>query len=125
MKYIIPFALIFVTGCSAIQTQSAVTKAYKAEATADAAVTTAMSAWGAYVKTENPPASEQVTVEKAFNDYQKAELAAIDATVAFANASGTNSVTAQQNESTALTSAASSLSELLTVSAQFESSTNK
>jgi hypothetical protein len=110
------------TGCA---TQSVTTAAYKTEATTDAAVTTAMSAWGAYVSMYHPPTSQELEVEKAFDAYQQAELAAIDATTAYANAAGTNSVAESQQETVALTSATQSLTDLLNLAAQFEQSTNK
>jgi hypothetical protein len=110
------------TGCA---TQQATTTAYKAEATTDAAVTTAMSAWGTYVAAYHPTASQELEVEKAFDAYQQAELAAIDATAAYANAAGSNSVAQAQNETTALNSATQSLTDLLNLAAQFEAITNK
>jgi len=110
------------SGCA---TQQMTTTAYKAEATTDAAVTTAMSAWGTYVATYHPPASEELEVETAFNAYKQAELAAIDATAAYANAAGSNSVAQARSETTALNAANQSLADLLNLAAQFETQTNK
>jgi hypothetical protein len=110
------------SGCA---TQQVTTTAYKAEATTDAAVTTAMSAWGTYVATYHPPASEELQVETAFNAYKQAELAAIDATAAYANAAGSNSVAQARSETTALNAANQSLADLLNLAAQFETQTNK
>lgn len=110
------------SGCAS---QQVTTTAYKAEATTDAAVTTAMSAWGTYVATYHPPASEELQVQTAFNAYKQAELAAIDATAAYANAAGSNSVAQSQSETTALNAATQSLTDLLNLAAQFESATNK
>lgn len=123
MKHcILIFALALMAGCS---TTSVSTTAYKTEATTDAAVTSAMSAWGAYVAAYHPPVAEEAAVQKAFNAYQQAELAAIDATTAYANASGSNSVAQTASESAAMTAATSSLTDLLNLAAQFESTTNK
>jgi len=110
-------APLAISGCA---TQQVATTAYKAEATTDAAVTTAMSAWGTYVATYHPPANEELEVQKAFATYQQAELAAIDATAAYANAAGSNSVASAANETTALNSATQSLTDLLNLAAQFE-----
>jgi hypothetical protein len=120
--YILIFALALGAGCAS---QSAVTTAYKSEAAADAAVTTAMSAWGAYVAANHPPVAQEMAVEKAFNAYQQAELASIDATSAYANAAGSNTVAQAQSETAAMTSASQALSDLLNLAAQFETSTNK
>jgi thiamine biosynthesis lipoprotein ApbE len=110
------------SGCAS---QTAVTTAYKSEAAADAAVGTAMSAWGAYVSANHPPVSQEWAVQKAFNDYQQAELAAIDATTAYASAAGSNSVAQTQSEAAAMTAASTALTELINLASQFETSTNK
>jgi len=101
------------------------TTAYKSEATADAAVSTAMATWGAYVSSNHPPAAQEAAVENAFNAYKQAELMAIDATSAYASAAGSNSVAQTQSEAAAMTGVSQALSDLLTLAAQFESSTNK
>lgn len=114
-------APLAITGCAS---QQVTTTAYQTEATTDAAVTTAMSAWGAYVAAYHPSASEELQVQTAFNAYKQAELAAIDATAAYANAAGSNSVAQAQSETTALNAATQSLTDLLNLAAEFESTTN-
>lgn len=123
MKHcILIFALALMAGCS---TTSVSTTAYKTEATTDAAVTSAMSAWGAYVAAYHPPVSEELQVESAFNKYQQAELAAIDVTAAFAAATATNSASSTTNETTALTAATQSLTDVLNLVQSFETNTSK
>jgi hypothetical protein len=116
------FALALMAGCS---TTSVSTTAYKTEATTDAAVTAAMSGWGAYVAAYHPAVSEELQVQSAFNKYQQAELAAIDATTAFSAATSTNSASSTTNEVAALTAATQSLTDVLNLVQSFETNTNK
>src|SRR5580692_7821541 len=89
---ILPAAFCF-GGCA-----SAPETAYKAESTADISVTADMTVWGAYVAEYHPSTNLENEVRSAFNEYQQAELLAINATEAYEIASATNanaSATAQ------------------------------
>lgn len=118
--------LVVCAGCSLFtNSQTPITVASKAETAADIAVDTSMAAWDDYVKQYHPPASTELVVEKAFNDYKAAELAAIDATTAYANATGSNSVTQVSAVTAAQTQVSQSLAELLTLVQTTTVNTNK
>lgn len=109
-----------VQGCA-----STASTAYKTEATTDATVSAAMTAWGQYVEQFHPPISQEQVVESAFDKYQAAELLAIDATTAYVNAVQTNAASANvTGTTTATTAATQALNDLLSLVSQFETSTN-
>lgn len=117
-------AILSASGCKT-SPQSTVTVAYKSETAADAVVSAAMRAWGAYVATYHPPLGQEIRVRGAFNTYKSANLAAIDATEALANATGSNSLAAAANYTAASQQAADSLSKLVGLVTQFTTKTNQ
>jgi hypothetical protein len=88
---IISFGL---AGCST----SPVRAAYTAEASTQISVETVMTAWGDYVAQNHPTAATEAKVRDAYQSYQAAMVAAVDASEIFAAAStgDTNSIPASR-----------------------------
>lgn len=99
--------LCFILGC----TSTAPTIAYKGEVGANAAVVSAMTAWGSYVAIVHPGTNAEAQVKGYFDAYKAAELALIDATAAWAAQTPppTNTPPAVIAAQTAVTGSASNL----------------
>lgn len=77
----------FLAGC----TTPAPTITYRAAATTQVSVETAMNEWGAYVATVHPPATQEAAVKAAYEKYQTAFAFACDLGSAYASTTITNS----------------------------------
>ncbi len=109
--FVCAFPLCLFQGCAG-QTKVA----YQVETGAQVTVETAMTAWGDYVKAHHPPASDELKVKLAYEKYQMANVAAVDATSALASLTDTNSVPRfSLIASDATASAATALTELINV----------
>lgn len=108
---LLPLSLGF-SGCQATPARVAYNTASAPALTVDAA----MRAWGDYVAQFHPPARTELAVKAAFENYQHAELLAIDAAQAYAelSASGsTNRLGARLQAETTSQTAAHALTDLV------------
>lgn len=98
-----------VTGCGTTPAKVA----YQSESGAQITISAAMTAWGDYVATHHPDADTELKVKQAYEAYQQAAVAAIDATSALSTLTDTNSIPdAQQRVTIAASQAGVALTEL-------------
>lgn len=85
--------VVVVTGCKS----TPATNVYRATGTAKITVDAAMTAWGDYVEKFRPPLAEEAAVKAAFQKYQLAEEAILDAAIEYETA--TANANAEQQSS--------------------------
>lgn len=98
------------TGCSSFSLRQ-----YQAQQAAEVTVTAGMEAWGDYVAKYQPPIEQEQAVKIAYERYQSAQLALIDAAIAvktLQNAGGPTNA-AQEDLARAAVATAESTAELL------------
>jgi hypothetical protein len=92
--------------------------AYRATATANVTANTALKAWDDFVAANHPPIAQQLQVKAAWEKAHAAELAAIDAQIAWTGIAAPGA-DAEANWKTAQQAAANSLSDLLDLVRKF------
>jgi hypothetical protein len=110
--------LSLVSGCGTTPQQAT----YVAAGTTITSVDAAMTAWGDYVAQFHPPASQEAAVKAAYQKYQAAMTAVVDAMQIYVTLSGsgsTNAPPALATVTTAQTLASQACADLLALLTQF------
>jgi hypothetical protein len=102
------------TGCQS--TENAVART---SATAKVTVDAAMHSWGDYVKQFHPPVAQEQQVKAAFLKYQQAQLALLDAVIAYKTADTNGISGAQLTLNASVAAASAALADLTGLIASF------
>lgn len=102
-------------GCSTVSRN-----VYNAQSATQITAETAMTAWGNYVAKFQPGVEAELRVKRAYERYQAAMLAAVDASIAYSQwemvlSSGSPPIEARQRLDAALAATSTALNELIAV----------
>lgn len=106
------------TGC-----QTATKSAYTASQTAKITVDAALKAWNDFIPIGHPTVQQELKVQAAFDQYKAAQLALLDAAIAYQKAKASNDANAitgaQASLNTAVATSSAALGGIITLLVQF------